>query len=157
MQVCYYWNAHTLVSLYTGGILDPCYEPIPRPTSSGHWMMEWCNILCNKISTCRFPIGYNPIELDDVGMFELSHDGCFLKKLDPGIRLHWWWVKHLDGNLASSFAAIPHANMYSSKLATTQQGCNALVKILTYHWPAFLQGNCKVTRSLLDVRSWNSF
>ena len=30
----------------------------------------------------RFPISDNAIELDYVRVFELCHDGCFLKKFD---------------------------------------------------------------------------
>ena len=35
-----------------------------------------------RVATYRLPISDNAIKLDYIGMFELCHDGCLLKKLD---------------------------------------------------------------------------
>ena len=48
--------------------------------------------------TYELSISDNAIQLNNIGMSELGHDGCFLQKLDLSTWLGYCRIESLDGN-----------------------------------------------------------
>jgi len=69
--------------------------------------------------THRFPHSDHSMQPDHIRVFELSHDGSFLQKLDF-ICFIWSWLQHLHSHFHSTPRGLPHPLVYCPKLARTK-------------------------------------
>ena len=66
-------------------------------------------------ATHRFSHSHYTIQLHDIGMVELSHDGCLLQKLDS-VFLSGVWLQRLHSNLHCAARELPQTLAHLAKL-----------------------------------------